>query len=673
MNKVYRKLAWTNIKNGRQFYVPYTLMGILIVAMFYTMVALTWNPGMDNMPGESNLRTIMSLGTVVIGIFAAIFLFYTNSFIMKRRKKELGVYNILGMEKKHIGKVMLVENLFQMAVSMGAGLLFGIIFNKLMLMVLYRMTGFETSIVFEVSKSGVIYSILLFAAIYFSTFLFNLLQVRLANPIELLHGSSVGEKEPKTKLLMTLVGIVCIGIGYYISITTKSPLMAINLFFIAVILVIAGTYCLFTAGSIALLKALRKNKKFYYKPNHFTAVAGMIYRMKQNAVGLSNICILSTMVLVMVSTTVSMYFGVEDEISYRYPYDVSITTSYTEAMTDATARNQAIFDQIKGSIAAQNRTILEENNYASFYLLGERAGNEFTVGDNEMVYTMENLAELTFMTRENYEKMSGNKVDEIKEGTVSLAGSDIAEMDQIKVLDTEFTVSEKQEYITESDAFMSDMLAGIYYVIVEDQETLQALFQKQKEILGEKASQYENTIYFNTDGSAKEKLDCVNALNEVLNDPTLKEGFTDVYMECRQSYVAEFYVLYGGLFFLGLFLGILFLMVTVLIIFYKQISEGYEDKERFQIMEKVGMSNAEVKRTISAQVRIVFILPIATAAIHVFAAFPMIRRILAILNLNNVTLFVYCLMGTILAFGLIYYVVFRLTSRSYYKIVGEQI
>ncbi len=317
MSKLYIKLMATNIKNGKKFYLPYILSGILIVILFYNILAIYYNEGLSNMAGGRDVKLIMSLGSKVIGIFSFIFIFYTNSFIMKRRKKDIGIYNILGMEKRHIARELFAETMVIAIIVIVCGLVTGIIFDKFLMMFVYKLLGFETSIKFVVSGMAVCYTLILFITLYFTVMVYNVMQVRLSNPIELLRGSNVGEKEPKTKVLMAITGFLCIGAGYYIAITTENPIAALSLFFIAVLLVIIGTYCLFTAGSIALLKMLRNNKKYYYQKKHFTAVSGMIYRMKQNAAGLANICILSTMVLVMVSTTVSMYIGEEDILNTR--------------------------------------------------------------------------------------------------------------------------------------------------------------------------------------------------------------------------------------------------------------------------------------------------------------------------------------------------------------------
>lgn len=674
MTNLYLSLAKTNMKNSKQFYLPYLLTGILTVAMFYIMIYLAGNRGLSKVPGSSSLAVILFLGCIVIGVFAFIFLFYTNSFIIKRRKKELGLYNILGMEKRHIAKVVSLETVFNALASIVGGLVFGVVFSKLLSMLLYKLIGVSESIEFYVSVPGIEACFILFGAIYVATLVFNLIQIGKAKPIDLLHSENVGEREPKTKILMTIVGAVCLAGGYYIAITTESPLAALALFFVAVMLVIVGTYYLFTAGSIALLKMLRKNKNFYYKSRHFTAVSGMMYRMKQNAVGLANICILSTMVLVMVSTTVSLFFGVEDELDTRFPSEMGATIRYTDELGDSTP----LVDQFKERITSSGRTITEENSYAEFSLTA--AVNEdgtYDLTQNSFSNNGENIAALTFMTRENFLKMNTSedadeKIKEIPSGSVAVVGASKYHSDHFEILGHSYPVSMSYEFTSKEDKYMADMVNQFYYVIVDSEATLQQLFQEQKAQLGERASDYMEFVQIEYDGTAEEKLACANTLME-MNALHIDGPWNSFTLECRQSFSDEFYSLYGGLFFLGLFLGTMFLMVTVLIIFYKQISEGYDDKMRFQIMEKVGMSNDEVKRTIRSQVRIVFFLPLITAAIHVTFAFPMINRILAVLGLTNIDLFLRCLGGTIVIFGVIYYIVFKMTSRSYYKIVGNQI
>lgn len=668
MNKgMYTKLAITNIKNNRQFYFPYLLTGIITVAMFYIMCALESNPGIQSMPGAKNLGLILRLGIGVIGIFAVIFLFYTNSFIIKRRKKELGIYNILGMEKRHIAKILSKEAFFTAIIAIGGGLVTGVLFHKLACMLLYRMIGFNGGITFSFSKKGVMITAILFAIVYLLTYIYDLFQVQLANPIELLQSGNKGEREPKTKAIMAVLGVLCLGTGYFIAITTKNPIKALTLFFVAVILVIIGTYLLFTAGSIALLKILRRNKGYYYQTKHFTSVSGMIYRMKQNAVGLANICILSTMVLVAVSTTVSLYVGVEDIMKERYPNEINISAYYD---TGAPAED-SIAPIVEKSVKESGRKIRHEEDYLELYFAAIKDQGQYSLDKEKVKTAGDRVSGFVVLTREDCKKKYNEEIPELAENEVALFTIKKTDMDTLVLENRSYHVKEiKQFQNTEDFETIADIMDEYYYVIVNDVQDMERLWQLQKEIYQENSSSISRQVRLDIDGDSEQKKECFENIKTALGPEQAKAR---ILIDSRQSNLDEFYQIYGGFLFLGLFLGILFLMITVLIIFYKQISEGYDDKERFSIMEKVGMSNDEVKATIRSQVRTVFFLPILMAAIHVGMAFPMIKRLLSLFGLSNTALFAGCMAGTILVFALIYLLVFLKTSKTYYKIVGEQV
>ena len=679
MNNIYAKLAGTNIRNNRQLYLPYILSGIMTVAMFYLMMFINNNPGIDKIPGARNLKMIMELGVGVIAIFSYIFIFYTNSFISKRRKKEIGIYNILGMEKRHIGRVLALETVFVAVITILGGLAAGIVFSKLVLMLLYRILGFDETVMFYITGSGIRTTLVVFGILYVLTLIYNLMQITFAKPVELLRGGNVGEKEPKTKWLMAIAGAACIVTAYYIAITTENPIKVLTLFFVAVLLVIAGTYFLFTAGSIAVLKMLRNNKNFYYNKKHFAAVSGMLYRMKQNAAGLASICVLSTMVLVMVSTTVSMFAGVQDELAARYPQEITLYSTYDNVFEG----KDDVTDLVKQTIADQGRTIENECSYRYLLLLLKQNDTSFEVASQDTWNS--DLAMINVITRDDLIAMDDRFTEENtslpQSGTVSVYGSKAYDADTITILGKEFQVGESRVFTTDKDMYASLGFNDDYYVVVDSLDTLKDIFALAN--TDNRITSYRGVSGYDIDGTTAEKTACADAVNEAIQaanekaglnkEDTVTNGLTSRYMESRSANENEFYSLYGGLFFLGVFLGIMFLMVTVMIIFYKQISEGYDDKQRYEIMEKVGMSNEEVKTSIQSQIRMVFFLPIVTAAIHVAAAFPMINRLLMLLNLTNTRLFVICLIITILIFTVIYYIVFKLTSRSYYKIVGNQV
>ena len=675
MIQLYRKMAAINMKSNRRFYLPYLLTGIVSVAMFYLVMAMQDNPGLSSLGGGAqDIRMILTFGVGVVGVFVSIFLFYTNSFLMKRRKKELGIYNILGMEKKHLTKVLLLEQLFTAVVTITGGLVFGVTFHKLLEMILYRLTRLPANIPFYISRTGCVHTVQLFLFIYAATFLYNLMQIKLANPIELLHSRSAGEREPKTKLLLTVIGILTLGAGYYIAVTTTDAISALTWFFGAVLLVIVGTYCLFTAGSIAILKLLRRNKRFYYQTGHFTTVSGMIYRMKQNAVGLANICILSTMVLVTVSTTVCMYLGLEDSMRSVYSSEVNINAYYTALPEDKREVAKVAEEVLResGRVVTGRREYLnmgtpvvcQEDRWTP---VGVGAGTNYNIND---------IALFMAIPRADYVALTGQEVEPLADGEAAVAGTIPYEYDRVTIGDIGYEVKQHCEFPEDDAEGYMTITQGMYYLIVPDEAAIGELFAAiQKNWKNERVDLYINyNMGYDIDGNAKEKLAVEGRLHEALLEweqsaEEKSSGYQYAHMKGREENKQSFYTLYGGLFFLGMFLGTLFLMVTVLIIFYKQISEGYEDKERFAIMEKVGMSNAEVKAAIRSQVLLVFFLPLAVAVLHVCIAFPMIAELLSALNMMNVSLFMACVGATAVIFGVIYLAVFLITSRIYYKIV----
>lgn len=659
------KLAAVNIRKNGRIYVPYILTCIFTVCMFYIMLFITLNKGLSKLPGADALSVIMWMGTVVIGLFSVVILLYTNSFLMKRRKKELGLYNILGMGKNHIARVMALENIYVSFGTIIAGLLAGILLSKLMLMLLLKLLRFSVPFGFEVSPIAVIVTVVVFAGIFFVTLLLNLGRVHLSKPIELLYGGNVGEKEPKTKWVLAVIGLLALGVGYTIAIITENPVSALGWFFIAVILVILGTYCLFTAGSIALLKSLRKNKTFYYQTKHFTSVSGMLYRMKQNAVGLSNICVLSTMVLVMLSTSVSLYIGVEDALRNRYPRNIEITATQTNSGD-------------RGMIARKADDIIRRSGIPVEGLISYRYKSHFanhlgTVFSNpsDVISSNSEDAVVFFIPLDDYNKLQGTDItlspNELLlfSPSVPYNGSAVsfgAETFAVRA------VYEESPNIGDSHTYR---LSDTYYFIVPDDAAIQRI----NEALTDDGGEWHGlSFYYGFDVPAGDdsQIDLANQLSAALAGigSDSEPNGVQVYTTSAAQNKADFLSIYGGLFFLGLFLGTLFMMATVIIMYYKQISEGYDDKKRFEIMQKVGLSREEIKKTIRSQVLTVFFLPLLAAGIHILAAFKMITKLLFMLNLTNVSLFAWCTLGTIILFAVIYGAVYTLTAKAYYKIVS---
>ena len=656
----YTRLAVTNIRKNSKTYFPYILASSATVMMFYNLLYLLLSKDVNSMHDSSTLTAVLGLGSIVTGIFAFILLLYINSFLIKRRKKEFGLFNILGMEKKHIARIMLLETVMIGLLCIGLGLIAGVLFSKLALLLLLKILAMNASFGFEVPLRAVSITVILFGAIFLINLVYNVFQVHVSKPIELLKGGNVGEKEPQTKWLIALTGAAALGGGYFIALTVKSPLAALNLFFVAVILVIIGTYCLFTAGSIAVLKALRRNKRFYYRTNPFIAVSGMIYRMKQNAAGLASICILATMVIVMVSSTVSLYIGLEDSLRTNYIREISVSASDTTP-DDIKQVDDAIAETVKiRGLSIHNPIRLR---YASEAAIQD--GNAFT-GIRSAGFSSSGLSMLMFITAEEYHRIEGVSV-ELSEGealvyivkgklpgeTLDFGGYSLNIRGRL----------DKMETIEEFSPLKNSMLAQSYVIVTADEQDLnrarQALNEGEEWLPG-----FQYNYLFDTKADRKAQADLVSSLQYVMRDLSVH-----VFVEGREASKNEFISLYGVLFFLGLFLGALFILGTVLIIYYKQISEGYDDKERFAIMSKVGLSRGEIKKTIRFQVLSVFFLPLIMAVIHIAAAFPVICKLLTIFNMTNVPLYAICTALTILVFAVCYAMIYSLTARTYYRIV----
>ena len=653
------RLALNNIKNNRKFYLPYTLAAVGIIAMFYIICYLAMNPGVSEM--SSSLSVIMGFGVFVMALFSFIFLFYTNSFLMKRRKKEIGLYNILGMEKRHIGKILMIESLMISLTSIVFGLFCGVLFSKLVYLILSWVFGTQPPFGIDIIPGALVYTAVLFGVLFALTTVSNQMSIHLAKPIELLYGGNVGEKEPKSRGILAVFGFICLAAGYAIAITTESPLTAITLFFVAVVLVIVGTYCLFTAGSVAILKALRKNKKFYYKPGNFTAVSGLLYRMKQNAVGLANICILSTMVLVMISGTVSLYAGMGDSIDKQVPRDVSLSFTTEDAKLDQKKVEQFITDRAKQDGLKVTETDCME--YLAFMTVVHGSSFQFEQGDTANLKAGNMFI---VFTAEQYERLTGEKLQLEKGEAAAYSRGYLPE--KFTIGDTGFTLKKTLERFTSIQAIDADM-TDHHYLVVSDDSVLMDLYRQQRAYYGDNASGIEYRFDIAITGTDQQKIDYSDHLEDDIGASGAFDFlimWTDTRVETTESY----YGLVGGFLFLGIFLGIVFTFAAALIIYYKQISEGYYDKGKFEIMQKVGMSKQEVKQVIRKQVLMVFFAPLIMAGIHVLAAFRMITKLLLVFGMTNTPLFAFCTLCTFLLFAVIYALVYVITAREYYKIVG---
>ncbi|QHI72635.1 FtsX-like permease family protein [Aminipila terrae] len=648
----YFNMAWANMKKNGRMYLPFCLASIGTVAMFYILNSIAESDGMSMVKGGEILRVILGLGCFIVGMFACIFLFYTNNFLMKQRKKELGIYNVLGMGKLHIGIILFFENAILYGITIVLGLISGLVISKFMFLILLKMMACKIPIAFVIESRAMMISVILFGLIFLAMLLSNMRQIHLAKPVELLQSSNVGEKEPKTKWFLTTIGVITIALGYGIALTIKSPLAAIMMFFLAVILVIIGTYALFTAGSIAVLKTLRKNKNYYYKTKHFIGTSGMIYRMKKNAVGLANICILSTMVLVTLSTTVCLYSGQNSAVENAYPREVEIMSN------DITANTKSeIFDIIQKS---QSDGIKQAKNIAVFnYFMYDSLRNEdqFSGIDKDSSKTYQ----LFFIALDDYNSAE-NTHRKLEDDQVLIYSDSKYDEDSISVLDHKFAVKAHLQNFSFSSVNNMQNYQRIY-IVVPNQNVFEELRQKINTTYKSEGI-LQSYSGFDYQQSAEEgKL----FLERLKNN--LKQQDMHSYIITKEGMEQDSMAVFGGLLFIGSFLGVLFIMATVLIIYYKQISEGYEDRMRFQIMQKVGLTPKEVKKSIRSQMLTVFFLPLVVAVIHVAGAFNMITKMLALFRLTDINLFLTCTLITILIFGIIYGIVYGLTAKAYYKIV----
>lgn len=657
---LYFRLAFDNLKKNAKMYIPFVLSCILTIMMYYMVSSLSMNPNMMNMIGGDVMQQILSLGIYVITVFAVIFLFYTNSFLIKRRKREFGLFNILGMEKKHLSIVIALESMIVFLVSMVLGIGIGILLDKAFYLLIAKMLNASIALGFYISYQSIVNSIILFLIIFVLMYLFSLIQINLSNPIELLHGDQHGEKEPKTKWLLAIIGLICLGTGYYMSVSIQDPVTAFAFFMVAVILVVIGTYMLFTAGSIVILKLLRKNKRYYYKTNHFISVSNMIYRMKQNAVGLGNICILSTMVLVMLSTTISLWVGMNDIIETRFPRDITVSINSVDS-------NQALYtiDDMNYAIEQAGIQTEDELVYRTLSVSAFNQGNTYTFGNENMsLQDISNVVVLYFITLDDYNRTEGTNVSLAPDEVLVFPSGKQFDHKTIDIASNTFKVKGILDSI-KADSNYSANLQNSMFVVVDSMDTLFMIDDLQKQAYGDNASYIHTSYDFNL--SKSEEMSVKEATDALIaNYPG---DTTYMMVDTQEGNYEDLLSLYASFLFIGIFLSFLFIMATVLIMYYKQITEGYEDKKRFEIMQKVGLNKREVKKTINSQVLTVFFLPLVVAAIHIVFAFPMIEKMLRLLYLDNTNLYI---MTTVICFGvfaLVYVLIYFLTSKVYYGIV----
>ena len=669
---IFSRLAKQNIRNNKTTYIPYMITCIFCIAMIYMMEFLRDCPTLDQAVRQADeVRMIVFTGEIVVEIFCIIFLIYSNSFLMKRRQKEIGLYNILGLERNHIGIVMFLETIITSIGSLAGGIAAGIIGSKLALLLLLKLLHIPSVLGFYISVKGIFTCLFMFGIIFLMILFLNLAKIHLSRPVELLRGNNTGEKEPAAKWLMALIGFICLGAGYYLAVTTESPIKAITIFLLAVILVMAGTYLLFTAGSIVILKFLRRRKSFYYRTGNFISISGMLYRMKQNAIGLASICILSTGVLLMISMTVSIYFGMNDIMLNRYPYDVdmSVTSiSEEECQTAIEAFEKAIADN----------KVPVEKSVEEIYLdiVCSENGDQILIKPANTIRNSDSVLVLSLLNQAEYERLTGISAN-LNDGEIFAWYPLAVQKDSVTVDETEFTVKKwlDKNPLTCGEDAVSDN--AVLVVTDEDFKKFDEMRTEMYKGVSSAPAGEDLTLHLGLDitGSETDKIDFGTPVMEVVKDLKKNGGLSEnswITSGIRQQEYESYYADNGSLLFIGIFLGSLFLMGTAMIIYYKQISEGYEDQKRFEIMQKVGLSRREVRSSVRRQILMVFFLPLLMAMLHITMAFPMIRRMLLLFGMTNTKLFIGCTAGTVLIFAVVYGLIYLMTARSYYHIVERK-
>lgn len=669
---IFSRLAKQNIRNNKSTYIPYMITCIFCIAMIYMMEFLRDCPTLDQAVRQADeVRMIVFTGEIVVEIFCIIFLIYSNSFLMKRRQKEIGLYNILGLERNHIGIVMFLETIITSIGSLAGGIVAGIIGSKLALLLLLKLLHIPSVLGFYISVKGIFTCLFMFGIIFLMILFLNLAKIHLSRPVELLRGNNTGEKEPTAKWLMALIGFICLGVGYYLAVTTESPIKAITIFLLAVILVMAGTYLLFTAGSIVILKFLRRRKSFYYRTGNFISISGMLYRMKQNAIGLASICILSTGVLLMISMTVSIYFGMNDIMLNRYPYDVDMSvTSISE-------------EECQTAIEAFEKTIADnkvpvEKSVEEIYLdiVCSKNGDQILIKPTNTIRNSDSVLVLSLLNQAEYERLTGISAN-LNDGEIFAWYPSAVQKDSVTVDETEFTVKKwlDKNPLTCGEDAVSDN--AVLVVTDEDFKKFDEMRTEMYKGVSSAPAGEDLTLHLGLDitGSETDKIDFGTPVMEAVKDLKKNGGLSEnswITSGIRQQEYESYYADNGSLLFIGIFLGSLFLMGTAMIIYYKQISEGYEDQKRFEIMQKVGLSRREVRSSVRRQILMVFFLPLLMAMLHITMAFPMIRRLLLLFGMTNTKLFIGCTAGTVLIFAVVYGVIYLMTARSYYHIVERK-
>ena len=675
----YPKLALTGIVKNKKTYIPYILTGIGMVMMFYIVTFLSENDAVGAMRGGESVQGFLSLGVVVIGIFSTILLFYTNSFLIRRRKKEFGLYNILGMGKGNLSRVILWESLIIAVTSIVLGLGCGVLFSKVAELLVSKILNSTVGFNFTINKNALRMTLKWFGAIFILILLNSLYQIYKSKPVELMKSESVGEKPPKANWLLALVGIVLLGGAYYLAITIQDPVTAMVLFFVAVIMVIVATYLLFIAGSVTFCRLLQKNKRYYYKTNHFISLSSMVYRMKRNGAGLASICILSTMVLVMISSTSCLYIGGEDMLRQRYPRNMILRTDVAD--TEYTGYFHKVIDE---QLAEYHQT--EENTLHYHYvsISGIMEGNEIIFDEDKLNSSVDysKVWNVFIIPLEDYNQIMGTS-ETLAEGEALIyATKSNFKYDEITLDGIGTFRTKKAESFVANETDTMQIMPSLFMFVPDVTDALNSI----NDILAAMGMEERAFIcdYYGFDlaCSEEEQTEIYNAIMDrvtkeyvmeatgLSGEEVLKQN-VNVSFQNMAAQRDGFLALNSGFFALGLILGIVFICGAVLIMYYKQIIEGYEDQSRFEILQKVGMTKKEIKKSINSQVLTVFFVPLIMSGIHMGFAFPLVSKLLMLFGLMNTRLLIMITFGCFGVFALFYILMYLATSRAYYGIASE--
>lgn len=688
MNKgFYLKMAWGNIRKNRNIYLPYLLAASVMTALFYIQGSLCDMVDISSMKGKRMMSSLLGISTPITGIFSLVILFYVNSFVMKQRKKEFGLYNVLGMEKRHLVRLMSVEILLVAVFSLVFGISGGALFSQLFFLIFYKMIRMEADLTMVIPRGAVIETLTLFGILFCLVLLYDIVAVIRTRPVELLKSESQGEREPKVHGLAALIGVAALTGGYVIAQKVESPMEAMLWFFAAALLVIIGTYGLFMAGSIALLKWMKKRECFYYRPSSFISVSGMLYRMKQNAAGLAGICILSTMVMVTIGASLCIFSGVGEGVRQEYPREYFLQMHYSEDLKPETYQDTT--SDVKKLVEAQ----MEENgsrveNMLSYtrcnmvYRKG-KDGYEAEMGDLADTNDYENLVYVQYLLREDYEANTGKKI-EIPDDVAAFYESEEGLIPGETLLFGDYSIKGKrlEEPVETAVASRYSGIKKRVQVLLPGIEEMEKL----TESLGKNFETYYGleegegpgamyflgwNWYFDISGKQEPAEEFLEKLRSSWETEKASEWAYISTFQNRTEEEEYLFQEYGTILFIGFFLGLIFLLATVLIIYYKQVTEGYDDRKRFVIMQDIGLSQAEVKKTIRTQVLLVFFLPLGAAGLHMAMAFKVLVKMMALFSAYNIKLFSLCIGLTVAVFALVYFLVYTVTARIYYKIVSN--